>query len=131
MPKYILLIIEFLIAFILVYSYHRIVIIKKYKKYKNDKLKNKDKYKIPSELILFGHMIGKDLREGDATSILNTLAIVNSIDIGLILILTEVTKSLILKLVIALISCLIIVIFSYKLLGKYYMKKERKNQNEL
>ena len=32
MPKYVLLIIEFLVAFILVYSYHRLIIIRKYKK---------------------------------------------------------------------------------------------------
>ena len=126
MPKYVLLIIEFLVAFIIVYSYHRLIIIRKYKKYKSDKLKNKDKYKIPSELILFGHMIGKDLREGDAASTLNTLAIVNSIDVGLILVLTEVTKSVTLKLIIALVSCLVLVVFSYKLLSKYYTKKERK-----
>ena len=123
MPNYVLYLIEFITAFLLVYLYHKLIIIRKYKKYAKKSLKNMDKYKIPSELLLFIKMINIDEKKVDKIKLLNILAIVNSLDIAIILLLTELVNNIVLKLLIAIAAVFVIVIFSYKLLGFYYKKK--------
>lgn len=120
--------IEFIVAFLLVFLYQKIFVEKKYKKDLENKKINKTnrRDKTPTELLLFLKMTGLKEKDINVLKVLKVLTFVNAFDIALVLILTEVTNLLILKILVAIISVLIIIVLSYKMLANIYIKKEEK-----
>ncbi len=124
MNRFILCLIEFVLAFTLVYLYHKLFVVKKYEKdKKKGKVKSGGRNKIPSEILLFLGLTKLDIKDVDDIKLLNTLAIVNSIDVGVVLLLTELTDIVVLKFLIAIVAVLVIIVCSYKLVAKFYIKK--------
>lgn len=115
MNQAIIYIIEFVVAFTLVYLLYRLFIIKKNK--------NKTKMKPPVELSLFIKMNNINLRKINKDKVMNNLALINAALVALILLLTEVTDSIALKIAIAFVSVFVLMLASYKLYGLYYKKK--------
>ena len=125
MNMILLCIIEFVVAFALAYIYQILFVVNKYKKdLAKNKINEKNKRtKTPQELILFLNMTGLKEEDIDVFKVLKILIIVNSFDVGLVLLLTKLVSSLILKILIALVSILFIIIISYKILAFIYKKK--------
>ena len=128
MEKLVLYVIEFVVAAVLSYIFQKIFVVDKYKKdlEKNKINKDNKRSKTPQELVLFLNMTGLKEKDIDVFRTLKLLIIVNSIDIGIIILLTNITRSIILKLLIAVIAVLFVLIISYRLLAFIYKKKENK-----
>ena len=128
MDKIIMYVIEFVVAAVLSYIFQKIFVVDKYKKdlEKNKINKDNKRSKTPQELVLFLNMTGLKEKDIDVFRTLKLLIIVNSIDIGIIILLTNITRSIILKLLIAVIAVLFVLIISYRLLAFIYKKKENK-----
>lgn len=107
--------IEFIIAFLLIFLYYKIFIIKK-----DGKL---DKKKLPPELSLFIKMNKINMKKTTYKKLLQVLSVFNALAVALTLLITEITDKIILKLLIAIpVGTLFLYLF-YKLLGIYYKKK--------
>ena len=136
MNKLLYLLIEFVLAFLIVYLLYRLFVIKKSKKTNNKKEINKDnkkskkilkkdiEKKTPAELELFINLNKLDEKEINKDKLMNRLALLNAFDIAFVLLLTEVTDSIFLKAIIALFTIFIVLIISYKLYGSKFKKKE-------
>lgn len=136
MNKLLYLLIEFVLAFLIVYLMYRLFVIKKFKKTNNKKEINKDnkkskktlkkdiEKKTPAELELFINLNKLDEKEINKDKLMNRLALLNAFDIAFVLLLTEVTDSIFLKAIIALFTIFIVLIISYKLYGSKFKKKE-------
>ena len=108
-------VLEFIIAFLLVMLYYYV--------FEFRKIKKPAKKGDPVELKLFLNMYNIDLKKVSRFSIMKKLSCMIAFDISVMLLITEVTSSFILKFVIAVPSVLFLLIGSYKLLGYYYKKK--------
>lgn len=107
--------IEFFVAFLLIFLYYRVFIIKKSGKI--------DKKKLPPELSLFIKMNKINMKKITYKKLLQVLSVFNALAVSLTLLTTEVTDKIILKLLIAIpVGTLFLYLF-YKLLGFYYKKK--------
>lgn len=136
MNKLLYLLIEFVLAFLIVYIMYRLFVIKKSKKtnkkkeIKKDNKKSKKtlkkdiEKKTPAELELFINLNKLDEKEINKDKLMNRLALLNAFDIAFVLLLTEVTDSIFLKAIIALFTIFIVLIISYKLYGSKFKKKE-------
>lgn len=110
-----LYVIEFIVVFLLVYLYY-ILILKK-------KMKKTDNKILPIEINLFVNMINPNMNKITYKKLIGNLAIINALDIAIVVLTTEITDKLILKVVIALSLSILLILGSYKLLGLYYKKK--------
>ena len=108
-------VLEFIVAFLLVMLYYYFFEIRKIKK--STKKGN------PVELKLFLNMYNVNLKKVSRLSIMKTISCMIAFDISVMLLITEITSSFILKFVIAIPCVLFLLISSYKLLGYYYKKK--------
>ena len=107
--------IEFLIAVILVLLYYKFIEVRKIKKYTKDN--------IPVDLKLFIQTQKINVKKISYKKLMKIVAITNAIDIGLVLVVTNVVDSMILKFVVAIPVIFIVLIGSYKLVGKVLKKK--------
>ncbi len=115
MNKTIFYLLEFTIAFLLIFLYYRIFTIKKEGKI--------DKKKLPPEFNLFIKMNRINVKKINYNKLSKTLAIVNALAVAFTLLTTEVTNKILVKLVMAIPVGGIFMYMFYKLLGLYYKKK--------
>ena len=116
-----LYIIEFIGAVILVLLYYKFIETRKIKKF------NKDN--IPVELKLFISSQNINVKKITYKKLMRIVSLMNAISVGVILLITNVTKSLLLKILIAIPCCFIFIFISYKLLG-YILRKKGYGNNE-
>ena len=107
-------VIEFLLAFLLVQLYYKII-------YNPEKSKNKDKR--PAEVSLFIKFFNIDLRKADYVKLSNKLYLTNSVVVALVLLSTELSSNILLKILIAVLTIIAYTYVAYKLLGYSYKKK--------
>lgn len=105
----------FIITFILVIFYYYLIELKKVKKI--------TKRGLPVELKLFLNMYNVDTKKEPYNKIMKKLIIIIACDTGIMLLITELFSSIIIKLLVAIPCVLFLLIISYKLLGMYYKKK--------
>ena len=108
-------IIEFSVAFLIVFLFYTLIVFNKKKELKKGKL--------PTELNLFVKVANPDMKKITYKKLKTSVSLVTSLDVAIILLLTEVTSNIILKALIGFISCIILIFLSYRLLGTYYRKK--------
>ena len=111
----IFLIVEFVIAIILVLCYYKFVETRKIKKFTKDN--------IPVDVKLFIQMEKVNVRKISYDKLMKIVAWVNAIDVGLVLVLTNIVSNILLKLLIAIPAIVIILLFSYHLVGFILKKK--------
>ena len=109
------LLLQYIIAFVVVILYYKLIETRKIKKY--------TKSNLPTDLKVFIKLLNLDTKKIKYKKVMNTLEIINANTIGLVLIITNVTGSYILKFLIALIALVIIMYISYFIAGKIYKKK--------
>lgn len=105
----------FIITFILVIFYYYLIELRKVKKI--------TKRGLPIELKLFLNMYSVDTKKEPYNSIMKKLIVIIACDTGIMLLITELFSSIIVKIAVAIPCVLFLVIISYKLLGFYYKKK--------
>ena len=105
----------FIITFILVIFYYYLIELRKVKKI--------NKRGLPIELKLFLNMYNVDTKKEPYNSIMKKLIVIIACDTGIMLLITELFSSIIVKIAVAIPCVLFLVIISYKLLGFYYKKK--------
>ena len=109
------LLVQFVIAVILVLLYYKFIETRKIKKYTKDN--------IPVDLKLFIQMEKVNVRKISYKKLMKLVAVINAIDIGIILLITNVTDHLLLKLVVAIPAVFIVLFASYNLAGFILKKK--------
>lgn len=107
--------IQFLIAVVLVLLYYKFIELRKIKKY--------TKNNIPVDLKLFIQTQRVDVKKISYKKLMKIVAITNAIDIGLVLVITNIVNSMILKFIVAIPAILIVLFLSYRLVGKVLEKK--------
>ena len=105
----------FIITFILVMFYYYLIELRKVKKI--------TKRGLPVELKLFLNMYNVDTKKESYNSIMKKLIVIIACDTGIMLLITELFSSIIVKIAVAIPCVLFLLIISYKLLGFYYKKK--------
>lgn len=108
-------IVEFLIAVTIVLLYYKLIETKGIKKY--------TKNNIPVDVKLFIYTQKVDVKKVKYKTIMRIVAITNAIDIGIVLLITNITDSFILKLLIAVPSIFGILFISYSGIGLVLKKK--------
>lgn len=107
--------IQFLIAVVLVLLYYKFIELRKIKKY--------TKNNIPVDLKLFIQTQRVDIKKISYKKLMKIVAVTNAIDIGLVLVITNIVNSMILKFIVAIPAILIVLFLSYRLVGKVLEKK--------
>lgn len=113
--------IEFFVAVFLVLLFYKFV-----------ETKNIDKYtknNLPTDLKLFIQTQKVDVRKISYKKLMKLVAIINAIDVGIILLITNLVNGLFLKLLIAIPAIFIILYLSYSLAG-YILKRKGLVKNE-
>lgn len=109
------LLLQFLLAVFLVLMYYKFVEFRKVKKL--------NKNNIPTDLKLFIYMEKIDVKKIKYDKLMKIVAIVNAIDIGLVLVATNIVNNLILKFLLAIPLIFLLLFGSYKLVGSILKKK--------
>ena len=109
------ILIEFLIAMFLVLAYYKFIETKKIKKY--------TKKTIPVDLKLFIETQKVDVKKISYKKLMKLVSWINAIDIALIVVITNIVDTLILKFVISIPIIIIVLITSYKIAGFILKKK--------
>ena len=109
------LIMQFSIAVVLVLLYYKFIETRKIKKYTKDN--------IPVDLKLFIQTQRVNVKKISYKKLMRLFAIINAVDIGIILLITNLVSNLFLKLLIAIPAIFIVLYISYTLAGKILKKK--------
>lgn len=109
------LLLQFLLAVFLVLMYYKFVEFRKVKKL--------NKNNIPTDLKLFIYMEKIDVKKIKYDKLMKIVAVVNAIDIGLVLVATNIVNNLILKFLLAIPLIFLLLFGSYKLVGSILKKK--------
>jgi len=109
------ILIEFLIAMLLVLAYYKFIETKKIKKY--------TKKTIPVDLKLFIETQKVDVKKISYKKLMKLVSWINAIDIALIVVITNIVDTLILKFIISIPIIIIVLITSYKIAGFILKKK--------
>ncbi len=104
---------EFIIAFILVYLYYRIFVLRKKNKFT----------KVPMELQLFVNLNNLDIKKLNKRKVMQRLSLLDAFLVAVILLCTEITDLFLLKLLLAFVLIFVLMIAAYKILGSYYQRK--------
>ncbi len=115
------MVIQFFIAVVLVLLYYKFIETRKIDKYTKDN--------IPVDLKLFIQTQRVDVKKISYKKLMRIVAIINAIDIGLVLLATNITSNLLLKLLVAIPVIFIVLYISYTLAG-YILKKKGFVKNE-
>lgn len=114
-------VIEFFLALVLSFVIQKLFVGRKFLKSKDNSKKD-----APPEMIILLKLADLKLEDINKKKTLNVLYFVNSLDISIALLLTELTTSVALKLLIAAVSVLILLIVSYRIVASIYLKKGKK-----
>lgn len=106
---------EFLISVTLVLLYYKFIETRKIKKY--------TKTNMPTDLKLFVYSQKIDVKKISYKKLMRIVAIINAVDIGIIVVLTTLVPGLPLKLITAIVLCFIILFISYRIAGFIFKKK--------
>ncbi len=109
------LLLQFLLAVFLVLMYYKFVEFRKVKKL--------NKNNIPTDLKLFIYMEKIDVKKIKYNKLMKIVAVVNAIDIGLVLVATNIVNNIILKFLLAIPLIFLLLFGSYKLVGSILKKK--------
>lgn len=115
MNNYIYMFLQFLLAVVLIICYYKFFELKRYKKITDKNM--------PVDLKVFVTLANVDVKKVDLDKLMNRIIWFNAIDIGLSLLITNITDKIVLKILIAIPVVLILLFISYKIL-KHSMKKE-------
>ena len=116
-----LLVIEFVVAVLLVLLYYKVFELKGIKRY--------TKKNVPVDLKLFIQMEHVDTKKISYEKLMKIVMWINAIDIGIILLLTNLVKGLLLKILIAMPLCIGMIYLSYTVAG-HILKKKGMTLNE-
>lgn len=111
---------EFFVSVILVLLYYKFIETRKIKKY--------TKTNIPTDLKLFIYSQKIDVKKISYKKLMRIVAIINAIDIGIIVLLTNLVKGFPLKALVAVISSFLILFISYRIAG-FILKKKGLTEN--
>lgn len=100
-------IIEFVLAIVVVFLYYKLIETKKIKRF--------TKKNMPTDLKLFIHMTKVDTNKISNKKLMNIVAFINGIDIGIVLLVTNLVENFFLKLLIAMPSIFVVIYLSYRL----------------
>ncbi len=109
------LLLQFLLAVFLVLMYYKFVEFRKVKKL--------NKNNIPTDLKLFIYMEKIDVKKIKYNKLMKIVAVVNAVDIGLVLVATNIVNNIILKFLLAIPLIFLLLFGSYKLVGSILKKK--------
>lgn len=112
---------QFFIAVIIVLLYYKFIETKGIKRY--------TKNNMPVDLKLFINLEKIDVKKIKYKTLMRIVAIINAIDIGIVLLLTNFSNKLFLKLVIAIPSIFLVLYLSYTIAG-YILKKKGLTKDE-
>ena len=115
MNNLIYMILQFLIAVILIVLYYKLFELKRYKKI--------TKKSMPVDLKVFTNMANVDHKKVNYNKLMNAIIWFNAIDIGLALLVTNITDKILLKILIAIPTVLVLLFISYSFLKMILKKK--------
>jgi len=107
--------IEFIMAVVIVYLYYKLIETKSIKRF--------TKKNTPTEMKLFINMLKIDTKKINNKKIMNIVSLINGIDIGIVLLITNIVDNFFLKLLIAIPAIFIVILISYKLVGYVFKMK--------
>ena len=110
---------QFVVAVVLVLLYYKFVELRNIKKY--------NKNNIPVELKLFIKTQEVNMRKIDYKKLMTVVAITNAVNVGLVLLFTNLVNNIVLKFVIAVPAMLLLLFLSYNGLGFILKKKGMTN----
>ena len=106
---------EFLVTIVLVLLYYKFIEKKNIKKY--------TKNNIPTDLKLFIYTQKVNMKKTNYKKLMKIVAITNAIDIGIVILITNLFNSFILKFLVAIPTVIVIIFISYNLVGAFLKKK--------
>ena len=112
---------EFIITFIIVLLYYKFIETKKIKKYTKNNL--------PTDLKLFIYTQKIDVKKISYKKLMTIVAITNAIDIAILVLLTNITENIFLKMAIAIPMAFIMLFVSYTFVG-FILKMKGLDKNE-
>ena len=115
MNNLIYMVLQFLIAVTLIVLYYKLFELKRYKKI--------TKKSMPVDLKVFTNMANVDHKKVNYNKLMNAIIWFNAIDIGLALLVTNITDKILLKILIAIPTVLVILFISYSFLKMILKKK--------
>ena len=115
------MILQFILAVVLVILYYKCFELKRYKEI-NEK-------NMPIDLKVFTGMANVNTKKVNLNKLMNAIIWLNAIDIGLALLVTNITSKILLKILIAIPTVLILLFLTYSLL-KFILKKKGMINNE-
>lgn len=114
-------IIQFFIAFFIVLLYYKFVETKDIKRF--------SKNNMPVDLKLFINMEHIDVKKISHKKLMRIVAIINAVDVGIVLLITNITENFLLKFLLSVPSIFVVLFFSYKIVG-FVMKKKGLTKDE-
>src|SRR5574344_2146718 len=115
------LLIQFVLAVVLVLLYYKFVELRKTKKF--------TKNNISVDLKLFIQSQNIDMKKITYKKLMRIVAWMNAIDVGIILLITNVVNGILLKFLVAIPAVFIIIFLSYRFVG-FILKKKGRTLNE-
>lgn len=115
MNTFIYLLFQFLLAVILIVLYYKLFELKRYKKI--------TKNNMPVDLKVVIKMANVDTKKINYNKLMNVIIWINSINIGLALLVTNISNKILIKILIAIPTVLVLLFISYSIL-KYVLKKK-------
>ena len=112
---------EFVVAVVIVLLYYKFIETRKIKKYTKNNL--------PKDLKLFIYTQKVNVKKISYKKLMTVVAIINAIDIGIILLITNITDNIFLKMIIAILMAFVMLFISYNLAG-FILKKKGLTNNE-
>ena len=112
---------EFVVAVVLVLLYYKFVETRNIKRY--------NKNNMPADLKLFIKTQHVDTKRINNKTLMTIVALINAVNVGLTLLLTNLVDSFLLKFLIAIPSMLVLLFVSYKIVG-LILKKKGMTKNE-
>ena len=109
------MILQFVLAVTLIVLYYKFFELKKYKKITQKSM--------PVDLKVFTRMANVDLKKVNLEKLMKVIIWFNAIDIGLALLVTNITDKILLKILVAIPTVLILLFLTYSLL-KFILKKK-------
>ena len=115
MNNLIYMVLQFLIAVTLIVLYYNLFELKRYKKI--------TKKSMPVDLKVFTNMANVDHKKVNYNKLMNAIIWLNAIDVGLALLVTNITDKILLKILIAIPTVLVLLFISYSFLKMILKKK--------
>lgn len=122
----------FVIYFIIIFIFYEIFIRKKYMKRLNKDIKvlNNKNLKYPVEVNILVKFYKVNIEQYDYNKLLHIVCLVSSIDISLIVFISDMFKNGYMQIIVALLLVLPVIFLSYYLVALFCNRKNRRNEND-